>query len=91
MTEWEQDVVEMLAGCNIDGKGDPIEENEVVYALGKVIHDQALNTLKYSQNGLALFLKSIKPIFNTYYIDKAEFVQVSTFFTNIFSFTGKFC
>ena len=24
MTEWEQDVVEMLAGCNIDGKGDSL-------------------------------------------------------------------
>ena len=35
LSDWEQDVVEMLAGCNIDGKGDPIEENEVVYALGK--------------------------------------------------------
>ena len=45
MTEWEQDVVEMLAGCNIDGKGDPIEENEVIYALGKNINEQVLHRL----------------------------------------------
>ena len=35
MSSWEQDVVEMLTGCNIDGKGNPIEEEEVTYALGK--------------------------------------------------------
>ena len=35
MSNWEQDVVEMLTGCNIDGKGNPIEEEEVTYALGK--------------------------------------------------------
>ena len=45
MSDWEQDVVEMLAGCNIDGKGDPIEENEVVYALGKDINEQVLHRL----------------------------------------------
>jgi hypothetical protein len=45
MSDWEQDVVEMLAGCNIDGKGDPIEENEVVYALGKDINEQVHHTL----------------------------------------------
>ena len=45
MSDWEQDVVEMLAGCNIDGKGDPIEENEVIYALGKYINEQVLHTL----------------------------------------------
>jgi hypothetical protein len=45
MSDWEQDVVEMLAGCNIDGKGDPIEENEVIYALGKDINEQVLHRL----------------------------------------------
>ncbi len=34
LPHWEQDVVDMLSGCNIDGKGAPIEELEVVYALG---------------------------------------------------------
>ena len=68
MSDWEQDVVEMLAGCNIDGKGDPIEENEVIYALGKDINEQVLHTLKSILYWLALFLKSMKPIFNTYYV-----------------------
>lgn len=34
LANWEQDVVEMLEGCNINGKDSPIEEHEVIYALG---------------------------------------------------------
>ena len=34
LPNWEQDVVDMLSGCNIDGKGNPIHEHEVIEALG---------------------------------------------------------
>ena len=34
MSNWEQDVIEILTGCNVDGKGNPIEEHEVIDALG---------------------------------------------------------
>ena len=34
MSDWEQDVVEMLSGCFINGKSDIIQEAEVINALG---------------------------------------------------------
>ena len=66
MSDWEQDVVEMLAGCNIDGKGDPIEENEVIYALGKNINEQVLDTLKSTYSVWAGSLSKIHEICNLF-------------------------
>ena len=34
LANWEKDVVDMLSGCNIDGQGHPINEDEVINALG---------------------------------------------------------
>ena len=34
LVNWEQDVVEMLSGCFINGKSDIIQEAEVINALG---------------------------------------------------------